>query len=166
MTLEASAKMPLPVFVSINPTTGELTINAGRAIAGTHYFVIKATNDVGSDTRECTLNVLEQRTAPVFAKESHNYDFSVAAIRREPTKFQINVTGSTPITYSLEPSLDIAGRSAEIPDGLSIDPATGVLTVGIRVASGSHYFISKAEFIHSGWTVTPVLNCLMITFPP
>ncbi|MCL1982720.1 MAG: putative Ig domain-containing protein [Clostridiales bacterium] len=136
-SLEDSDKMQLPIFVSIDSATGVLTTSA-RAVAGTYYFVIKATNDVGSDTRLCTLNVLEAGTAPAFAKERHDYTFSVSALRREPAEIQISVTGSAPITYSLEQYKEA------IPKGVSIDPNTGVLTIGTGVQAGSYYFNIKA----------------------
>ena len=137
-SLEASDKMQLPIFIEINASTGVLTTTA-RAIQGTYYFVIKAANDVGADTRQCTLYVSEAKTAPAFIQEKHNYQFSVPPMRREPTEVQINVTGSTPITYSLEQYKDA------IPRGVSINTSTGVLTIGTSVATGEYHFNIKAS---------------------
>ncbi|MDW7657504.1 MAG: hypothetical protein SCM11_10070, partial [Bacillota bacterium] len=47
---------PLPEALAIDPQTGVLTIRQAISV-GNYYFTIRATNDVGSDTQECTLKV-------------------------------------------------------------------------------------------------------------
>jgi len=58
-TLERfSDRYPYPETATIDEETGLLTLRDGMD-PGTYYFVIRASNDVGSDTRECTVNYLE-----------------------------------------------------------------------------------------------------------
>ena len=47
----------VPEEVTINPTTGEITVKDSLAI-GQYFFTIKAENDIGSDTQFCRLDVV------------------------------------------------------------------------------------------------------------
>lgn len=54
---QTNTRYQIPSQVTIDQKTGVLTVKDGIA-KGTYYFTIKASNDVGSDTRACTLKVI------------------------------------------------------------------------------------------------------------
>ena len=132
-SLEASDKMPLPIFVEIDVKTGVLTTTA-RIVRGTHYFIIRATNDVGSDTQFCTLYVNEPRVAPKIT----NTMYANRMTQGTDYSMQFSATGSTPLSWSLEP---VSSRQP-VPAEASID-STGKLSIKGSIATGSHSFIVK-----------------------
>lgn len=126
-----------PKEITIDPNSGLLTVSKNIS-KGTYIFIIKAKNDVGSDTQECRLDVLPPRTAPVIAVETHNYNFT----RKTGTSsliIPIKASGSAPITWSLQHT----GRYL-IPAQVTIDPETGMLTVSGGIDKGTYYFTIKA----------------------
>ena len=54
---QKSERYLLPEEVTIQPDTGVLTVKEGIE-PGTYHFVIRAANDIGFDTQECTLSVI------------------------------------------------------------------------------------------------------------
>ena len=106
--------------------------------SGTHYFTLKAENDVGTDTKECTLTVVSSKKAPKILDAEHNYEFfhtTSAGLSRE----LIRAEGDAPITWSLIGPLGI------LPSGLSIDASSGLLVFGDNMKSGTYNFTIKAE---------------------
>lgn len=132
----------LPSGITINASTGVLTIKKSLA-DGLHYFAVKASNDAGFDTHECTA-VITHQAAPVFESRRDGYQFKMFSTQ---TNFsvQIKATGSAPISYTLE----AVNNRLSIPTWLSINATTGLLSVkssptaGIPV--GVYDFIIKAS---------------------
>ena len=142
-SLQASSRGQMPGFVFINHDTGILTIFSEGAATGSYYFVIRAENSAGFDTREGAVSVnvgqaVETRYPPTFAQESHGYYFIVPIRQSGPSEFYINTTGSGPITYSLE------AYQGEIPADVYINSSTGTLTVGLKTPPGTYYFNIRA----------------------
>ena len=157
-SLEASGKMTLPPFVSINASTGELTVSS-RAQAGYYYFIIRAANDVGFDTRECALNVVENRTAPKINR---------AAISAEMTRgtdftAQFSATGSTPLVWTLEPA-NLLANVATVPAEISID-SNGLLNVKGEIAAGEHRFIIRVTNDVGSDTLEYTLTVKLLRLP-
>lgn len=78
------------------------------------------------------------RFAPVIRDESHGYAF-VKYTNTDPLVIPIYATGSTPITWSVEQS----GRYP-LPDVITMDRDTGVLTIGGNLTTGTYYFVLRA----------------------
>ena len=135
-SLAASGKMALPSFVSINALTGELTVTS-RAARGDYYFVVKAENDVGSDTQECSLSVIETRTAPKIT----NGIYEDKMTRGTDYELQFTATGSEPLYWSLEP-VQALTHFATVPEEVTID-GTGRLNIKGSIAVGSYSFIVR-----------------------
>lgn len=129
----------LPEEIRINAETGVLSAEK-ELEAGAYRFTIRAENDAGFDTQGCVLTVSEARTAPVLSEASHNYQFT-KLINGGDLEIFITAAGSEPITYSLVPK----SERYLIPDEVSIDPESGVLTVREGVEAGKYYFSVKAE---------------------
>ncbi len=127
----------IPAGLIINDKTGLLTIG-GEIGPGTYYFTINADNDGGSDTQACQLTVINDfRMAPVISNEEHGYAFVRIASDLD-LYVQISATGSTPLTWSLVPSLD-----HRLPEDIIINPETGLLTFHEGMATGTYYFTIK-----------------------
>ena len=137
-SLESSDKMPLPSFVSIGASTGELAVST-RATAGTYYFVVKATNDVGTDTRLCTLNVIASQVAPKITTKAHTNQMTQST----DYEMQFTATGSAPLYWSLEP-IPAATHVETVPVEASIDN-TGKLKIQGSIAAGEYSFIVKVS---------------------
>jgi hypothetical protein len=129
----------LPEEIHIDAETGILTMEK-ELEADTYRFTIRAENEAGFDTQDCVLTVSEARTAPVLTEASHNYQFT-KLINGGDLEIAITAAGSEPITYSLVQK----SERYLIPDEVSIDPETGVLTVREGVEAGKYYFSVKAE---------------------
>lgn len=131
--------------IIINSTTGVMTINKSIA-SGNYSITVTASNDVGKDTLKCNLQVKmpEVRTAPVLENRRDGYKFTMSAANTD-FSVQLKATGSTPIKYSLEP----VNKRIPVPAEVSIDAATGMLTVkgGLigGIDAGTYSFIVKAS---------------------
>ncbi|NLV50678.1 MAG: hypothetical protein GXY20_08310 [Clostridiales bacterium] len=79
------------------------------------------------------------RMAPVIAEEEHEYAFKKVSGISE-TNIQINAAGSEPITWSLVPT-----DRYPLPEGVTIDPETGILTIAKFMTQGRHFFTIQAE---------------------
>jgi len=117
----------------------------GTCPAGIYTVTAKASNSYGEDSATITVVVALTRTPPVFVEESHNYEFSQITGMPRPTEILIRTTGSTPITYSLEPITIPGVGYFEAPDGISIDPGTGILTIERGLKEGVYYFTIRAQ---------------------
>jgi hypothetical protein len=152
-TVDIDAEGSTPITWSLTPTrggdldqglsidlkSGLLTIS-GQMEVGSYYFTIKAENEAGNDTRACSVTVNKPlQTPPVIPDEDHGYAFSRTASDKD-LEVQISATGSTPIEWSL-----IATEGYRIPEGVTIDSDSGVLTLHGNMTKGTYYFTIKAE---------------------
>lgn len=80
------------------------------------------------------------RTAPVIAEEDHGYVFTKLVGGGDLT-VPVNASGSTPISWTLEKK----SERYFIPEEVTIDPDTGVLTVKEGIEAGSYSFVIRAE---------------------
>jgi len=139
-SLRPSATMGLPGFVSINSSSGLLTINPGAA--GTYYFIVRAENAAGSDEREFTVSIRENRTAPrittIIRPDAPESEMEQGTDYR----LQFEATGSEPLTWTLEPIV-AATHVTAVPDEARIDGRTGLLTIRGSIAAGSYSFIVR-----------------------
>jgi hypothetical protein len=126
---------PFPDSASINASTGLLSIGSNLA-PGIYRFTIRAQNDVGLDDQDCSLTV--NGVAPVIRKEEHNYAFEIFK-KKEDVNIPINATGSLPMIWSLEQT-----GSEPLPEALTIDPQTGVLTIRKAISVGQYNFTIRA----------------------
>ena len=137
-SLMATRGYEMPVGVTINYKTGLLSIS-GQVGEGIYYFTIKAANEAGSDTQACKLTVQRAlRTAPTIVIEDHGYAFLRTASDKD-LDVQISATGSTPIEWSIIPT-----SGYRLPEGITIDAETGLLTFHGGIAVGTYYFTIKA----------------------
>ena len=113
----------VPTGVSINSSTGLITIAATTAL-GSYDFTITATNGAGFSVKSFTLTVQASATAPVITSAN-----GTTVIRGTASAFQVTATGTSPINYTL---------SGTVPTGVSINSATGLITIAATTALGSH----------------------------
>ncbi len=159
-SLTATGERPIPPELRIDETSGLLTAQNDIA-AGSYFFTVKAENDVGSDTQECILTVTEARTPPVIAEETHGYVFT-KLINGGDLVIPVEASGSAPIFWSLEQK----SERYMIPEEVTIDPETGVLTVEEGVEQGSYSFLIRAENDMGFDTQECALKVISITKPP
>jgi len=114
----------VPAGVTIDSTTGVMTI-AASTVAGTHSFDITATNAVDVYTQNFTLTVTIADFAPTITS-ANGYSVSFGAA----DTFTVTATGSPAATFTL------SGQ----PTGVTIDSATGVMSIADTTAAGVHNF--------------------------
>lgn len=121
----------LPAGLSVNATTGAITGSVDAGVTGVFPLTLTATNEVGSASLGIAINVEE---APVFAG-----DESPDAVVGE--RFTWN-----PSTLTGAPAPNVALTGGTLPEGLSLDTHTGVIS-GIPAAgtTGSHPFTLTAS---------------------
>lgn len=100
----------LPAGLSLAPSTGALT--GVPTSAGTFTFTVRATNAVGSDDQAFTLIIRQPPTVTTTTMPD--------AVTGTAYSEQIAAQGTAPITFSV--------ISGALPDGLHLDPATGVVS--------------------------------------
>ena len=157
--LVPTGSYPLSEYIHIDSQTGILSANQGIYV-GTHYFTIQATNDVGNDTKACSLTVTEQTAPPLIIREGQGYDF-IKYLDGETLNIQINASGSTPIYWSLIPT----GENP-LPQAVRINSETGVLSIGPDIALGKYYFTIKAENAYGSDKQECSLTVVEATAPP
>ncbi|MBN2557666.1 MAG: hypothetical protein JXB33_02800 [Clostridia bacterium] len=133
-----SGDLPFPSTALIHPDTGALFIGPDIPY-GTYYFTIRAKNEAGSDYQNCTVTIGELQTPPVIREADHGYAF-IRLITAGETLTPIYADGSTPMVWSLVQT----GRYP-LPDGVSIDAATGVLKFEAGIDAGSYYFTIRVQ---------------------
>lgn len=138
-SLTPAGERRIPSEISIDAESGLLTAQKSIA-AGTYAFAVKAENDAGSDMQECVLTVAQARTPPVITEEAHGYVFS-KLIGGGDLVVPVTASGSAPISWSLEQK----SERYFIPAQVSIDAATGVLTVKEGIEAGEYSFFIRAE---------------------
>ena len=138
-TVTASGTTPIsysltgavPNGVSINSASGAISIAATTA-AGEYAFIITADNGSTPYAQSFTLKVSDPLASPVPpAITSAN---NAMVINGTDSTFQVTAGGAPPISYSL------SGQ----PAGVSIDSATGLMTIAATTAAGSHTFAITA----------------------
>jgi hypothetical protein len=130
-----------PAGVSINSTTGLITIAATTAV-GSHAFAITATNSAGSSAHGFTLIITssspggpgEQPAPQPAIPPTITSANSTSVVSGTGSAFQVTATGAIPITYSL------TGQ----PTGVIINSVTGLISIAAITAVGSHTFTITA----------------------
>lgn len=143
-SLEAlSSRMKVPPEVEIDPDTGMLTVKGGIVggiKAGTYSFIVKASNDVGTATKECFLEVTSSSLIPpprhLSFMETENEDNSLnllpLAVSKEPQ------SGQNPPTIILQPDLF---KKDPPPNKLTLrcDDIKDVFTKDREAINGAYY---------------------------
>ncbi|MCL1845343.1 MAG: cellulase family glycosylhydrolase [Defluviitaleaceae bacterium] len=146
----------VPAGVTINETTGLITIAATTAV-DVHTFTITATNDEGTSLpQNFTLTITQDDIPPtITSANSHSVVFNTVGT------FQVTADGTDPITFALSGA----------PTGISINP-TGLISVtpGVPVlrddASGDvlpHEFTITATGVAG---TTPATQAFTLTITP
>ena len=119
-----------PAGVGINGTSGLISI-AGTVPANTYTFTITAGNGSLPDaTQSFTLTVTAATIAPTITSAN-----STSVVAGTGGMFQVNATGTTPISYSL------SGASA----GVTINGTNGLITVAGTVPANTYTFTVMAS---------------------
>ena len=103
-----------PTGVSINPSSGSMTIPSTLTV-DEYKFTITASNIAGTTPQEFTLTVTEVSGPPVITTTSLPNGVVGTAYNQTLT-----ATGTSPITWSVS--------SGSLPNGLSLNAATGVIS--------------------------------------
>ena len=107
---------------------------------GVYTVTLTAKNDYGEHSDSFTLKVsrkMEVGSAPRLDERSDGYSFSMIT-RNKDLKVQLTATGTTPLSWSLEPVSPRMG----VPSQASID-STGLLTVSKFIDPGTYRFVVK-----------------------
>jgi len=115
-----------PAGVSINASTGLITIAATTAV-GNHPFIITADNGISPSYSQSFILIVQQPSSapPVITSAK-----TATATSGVESTFKVIASGNAPLAYSL------SGQ----PAGVTIDSATGVITIAATVAPGNHNF--------------------------
>ena len=116
----------LPPGLTLNATTG--VISGTPTTDGAFSFTVQAANASGTDTAAYTIVIGDE---PAIISGS-----PPAGVGGEPYSFTIQAGGADPMTYSVV--------SGVLPDGLTLNPATGVLS-GTATRPGTYTFTVRAE---------------------
>lgn len=148
-TVTYSISSAIPTGVTINSSTGEISWSSA-VLAGTYTLVVKATNSVGTISFSYVLTV--NNTATVTAPTSlvYNPATSVSTVGTAGNSATPSINnGLGTITYSL---------TGTIATGISIDPASGVISWTTALAAGSYTLSIKATnsagSITASYTIT------------
>ena len=115
----------LPAGLSLDPATGVIS-GAPSELSAVTVYTVTATNSGGSAT--ATVRITVQEMAPVeltYSDSSAIYTLEAPIAENTPSS-----TGGAVVAYSVTPAL---------PAGLSLDPATGVIS-GTPVELGSRFY--------------------------
>jgi len=162
-TYDLTGTNPISVIVTVKDLDGNDVLSfihnaSTRTITapdnlqpGIYAITIEATNSFG--VYEDTFELVVEAEAPAFVQGDHdNYVFGWSVTDEETKTFQINVTGSTPISYSLKPTQGLDGALLypmypDMPDAdaIFINEEDGELTIRDGIAPGLYYFTIVAE---------------------
>ncbi len=119
----------LPTGVTLNATTGVLS-STTSAVAGVYTFTISASNGVGTAaTQPFTLTIAK---APTITSAA-----STTFVQGSPSTFNVTSTGTPAATYSVS--------SGTLPNGVTLNPTTGVLSSTADAALGTYNFTISAS---------------------
>ena len=127
-------------YIGIDSSKGILSVSS-EIPEGTYSFIVTAENEAGSATQVCYLTVKAKRTAPLFAAQPHNYEFTIAE-GSGGYETSIVVTGA-PVTFTLERT-NVGGRPYPLPDKVYLDMDSGRLVFGADIEAGVYYFTIRA----------------------
>ena len=119
----------LPDGLSIDPKTG--VISGTPRVADTFTFTVIAGNDTADVTKEFTITISPAPVAPNITTTTLPY-----GPVNELYSQTLAATGAAPITWS--------HVSGSLPDGLSLDPGTGVIS-GTPTVQGTFTFTIRAD---------------------
>lgn len=133
----------LPAGLALDPASG-IVSGTPTALAPSAAYVVTATNSGGSTTATLTLTVQDQAPAALaYATNPSSYTVSTAIQPNVPSN-----AGGAITSYSVAPAL---------PAGLSLDPATGVI-------SGTPTALSApATYVVTGANATGSTTCDLVT---
>lgn len=114
-----------PTGLSIDRTTGDITGTIDPAAVGTFTSTVKAVNSAGSDTFEIEWDIAE--AAPIISYESGKL-WLFAGHGKTTTFLPANTGGDCD---------DFSSIGTAFPAGVSLDPTTGLITVGPTAALGT-----------------------------
>jgi len=132
LTYSKSSGSQLPAGVTINSTTGVMTIAATTAVGEYSFWIVASNRIYPQDFQLFTLTVQTSQSSSSPAITSAD---STTATSGRSSVFQVTTTGGEqPISYSL------LGQ----PAGVTINSATGVMSVAATTAVGTHSFTIMA----------------------
>ncbi|MBN1763785.1 MAG: hypothetical protein JW860_00880 [Sedimentisphaerales bacterium] len=118
----------VPLGVSVDPATGVVSWPHVSGYNAPHQITLRAANDVGSDQKTWLLHVLR----PPIIMPINDTSVAEGASYTWPTPSLYQ--GDEPIAYTL----------VTAPGGMTIDPATGVVSWGAALAGPNPYTITIA----------------------
>jgi hypothetical protein len=121
----------LPAGLTLTPSgTDAGKISGTPTTAGSFYFVVKAQNSAGSDTKSLCITIITTVVAPTITTTSLPGGLTGTAYSE-----QLMATGTAPITWTK--------TSGNLPTGLTLS-TTGLIS-GTPTATGTFSFTVKAE---------------------
>jgi hypothetical protein len=118
----------LPAGLTLDPATGVLS--GTPTTAGTEIFTITATNAAGNAVQDSTVTITAAPVAPAFTSPVAPNGVAGAAYSHTFT-----ASGTPPVTFAV--------TAGALPAGLTLDPATGLLS-GTPTTAGSETFTVTA----------------------
>jgi PKD repeat protein len=146
-----SVAPPLPLGLSLSPTTGVIT-GTPTTVTGTANYVITATNAAGFTTFTLSITITSGVVAPINLKYSLNpatYGTGTQIAPNTPSS-----GGGAVTSYSVAPAL---------PLGLSLSPTTGVITGIPTTVTGAAPYIVTAS--NSAGSTTATLSITVMAAP-
>jgi len=134
-TLAATGSTPITWTIESGDLPNGLMLNADGVISGTPAaigtveFTVKATNNVGSNTKKLTITIAAEATSPVITTTTLPNGAIGTAYNATLT-----ATGTAPITWTIE--------TGNLPNGLTLN-TNGIIS-GTPAAEGAFTFTVKA----------------------